>query len=98
MKNMAVITERLVCNGQAYKVLRGVAETASEKKIGTTLWAAVHESYTEADLPLTGRQLLLSGSEAELQRNVEFDAAARNFKAEHPVFTPEELCAFLMSL
>ena len=95
MKNLEIITERMVCAGQAYKVMTFTATTPEEKKIAHTPWIAVHESYTPADMPLNGLQMLISADAQELSRKMRFDAAVRNFKAEHPAFTPEELLTFL---
>lgn len=96
MKDIKIITERMICAGQAYKVMMFTATTPEEKKIAHRPWIAVHESYTEKDLPLNGLQMLISADAQELDRRMRFDAAARNFKAAHPDgFTPEELIAWL---
>lgn len=84
MKNFTTITEKMVCNGQTYKVMQFTAETEAEKKFGDRPWIAVHSGYTEADLPLTGLQLLLSKDYHELTRRMKIDAAVRTFKEQNP--------------
>ena len=84
MKKLTTITEKMLCDGQSYKVMRFTADTDAEKKFGDRPWIAVHSSYTEADLPLTGLQMLVSRDFDELTRRVRLDAAVRTFKEQNP--------------
>lgn len=95
MKNITIINGSMVCQGQQYKIMRFTAETEAEKKYGERPWIAVHHSYTEADLPLNGLQMLISKDYDELVERVRMDATARVFRAENPKATPEELLMYL---
>ena len=103
MRNINVITNSLVCRGNRYKVMRFTSETPDEKKFGARPWIAVHESYSDSDLPLNGLQMLITRDTGdnpadfqELIERADMDAAARNYRAKHPDWDPSELMQYLM--
>ena len=98
MKQFEVITESMICEGNAYKVMRFTAETEAVKSFGERPWIAVHHSYTEADMPLTGMQMLISRDLEELNTRVRLDALSRNWKREHPDASVNELVLYLASV
>ena len=98
MKNLRTIIKNFVCNGQTYKVATFTSETDAEKKFGDNPWIAVHDSYTEKDLPLNGLQMLISHDSEELMTRVKINYAIRTFKEQNPDSTETELLMFVTKL
>lgn len=98
MKNLRTIVNNFVCNGQTYKVATFTADTDAEKKFGDNPWIAVHNSYTEKDLPLNGLQMLISRDREELMTRIKINSAIRTFKEQNPDATETELLMFVVKL
>jgi hypothetical protein len=98
MKNLETINKKFTVNGQTYKISRFTANTDAEKKFGDNPWIAVHDSYTEADFPLNGLQMLISKDYDELMTRVKIDAAGRTFRAENPNATEMEYLMYIAKL
>lgn len=84
MKNLRTITEQYVCRGNSYKIMQFDSTTDEELRICEHPFIAVHESYTEADMPLNGLQMLISESMEQLEIRIGIDAAMREFKRSNP--------------
>lgn len=98
MKNLETIDKKFTVNGQTYKIGRFTATTDAEKKFGDNPWIAVHDSYTEADLPLNGFQMLISKDYDELMTRVKINAAGRTFREENPNATEMEYLMYIAEL
>ena len=77
MENLRTITEQYVCRGNSYKIMQFDATTEEELRICEHPFIAVHESYTPADMPLNGLQMLISESMEQLEIRIGIDAAMR---------------------
>lgn len=98
MKNLETINKKFTIYEQTYRISRFTADTDAEKKFGDNPWIAVHDSYTEADLPLNGLQMLISKDYDGLMTRVKIDAAGRKFRAENPNATEMEYLMHIAKL
>ena len=95
MDNLRTITEQYVCRGNSYKIMQFDATTEEELRICEHPLIAVHESYTPADMPLNGLQMLISESMEQLEIRIGIDAAMREFKKSNPCAGFMEMAQFI---
>ena len=95
MKNLRTITEQYVCRGNSYKVMQFDSTTDEELRVCEHPFIAVHESYTEADMPLNGLQMLISESMEQLEIRIGIDAAMREFKSKNPCADFMQMAQFI---